>query len=90
MFLVGPQHYFWITKVLNIFIFHCILNHVLFNGVIALKASRHVFVFAVKEVDNTVTTIIVSVLGGVIGLIILIMVVKAVVLAILSKVQEKK
>ncbi|XDV32663.1 hypothetical protein PO909_003414 [Leuciscus waleckii] len=42
-----------------------------------------------KEVDNTLTVIIVSVLGGVIGLIILIMVVKAVVLAVLSQVQEK-
>ncbi|XP_050986041.1 sodium channel, voltage-gated, type IV, beta a [Labeo rohita] len=42
-----------------------------------------------KEVDNTLTIIIVSVLGGVIGLIILIMVVKAVVLAVLNKVQEK-
>ncbi|KAK9961935.1 hypothetical protein ABG768_007332 [Culter alburnus] len=42
-----------------------------------------------KVVDNTLTLIIVSVLGGVIGLIILIMVVKAVVIAVLNKVQEK-
>lgn len=51
---------------------------------------KPLFVFAVRVVDNTLTTIIVSVLGGVIGLIILIMVVKAVVIAVLNKVQEKK
>lgn len=42
-----------------------------------------------KVVDNTLTLIIVSVLGGVIGLIILIMVIKAIVQTVLSKVQEK-
>lgn len=50
----------------------------------------HCLVFAVRVVDNTLTLIIVSVLGGTIGLIILIMVIKAVVVAVLSKVQEKK
>ncbi|XP_034024019.1 sodium channel, voltage-gated, type IV, beta a [Thalassophryne amazonica] len=43
----------------------------------------------VKEVDNTLTVIIVSVLGGVIGLVIIIMVVKAVVLHFLRKDGEK-
>ncbi|KAA0702372.1 hypothetical protein E1301_Tti015721 [Triplophysa tibetana] len=43
-----------------------------------------------KVVDNTLTVVIVSVLGGAIGLIVLIMVIKAVVVAVLSKVQEKK
>ncbi|XP_056612658.1 sodium channel, voltage-gated, type IV, beta a [Triplophysa dalaica] len=42
-----------------------------------------------KVVDNTLTVVIVSVLGGAIGLIVLIMVIKAVVVAVLSKVQEK-
>uniref|UniRef100_A0A3B3UAH7 Sodium voltage-gated channel beta subunit 4 n=2 Tax=Poecilia TaxID=8080 RepID=A0A3B3UAH7_9TELE len=42
-----------------------------------------------KEVDNTLTVIIVSVLGGVIGLVILIMVIKAVVLHVLHKGNEK-
>ncbi|XP_052472092.1 sodium channel subunit beta-4-like isoform X2 [Carassius gibelio] len=59
------------------------------------KERNHSAVFTLfvvdelKEVDNTLTIIIVSVLGGVIGLIILIMVVKAVVLAVLNKAQEK-
>ncbi|XP_051521497.1 sodium channel, voltage-gated, type IV, beta a [Myxocyprinus asiaticus] len=59
------------------------------------KGRNHSAVFSLyvvdelKEVDNTLTIIIVSVLGGVIGLIILIMVVKAVVLSVLNKVQEK-
>ncbi|KPP67071.1 sodium channel subunit beta-4-like [Scleropages formosus] len=43
-----------------------------------------------KEVDNTVTIIILSVVGGIIGLIIVIMVLKALVLFIIRKVQEKK
>ncbi|CDQ72589.1 unnamed protein product [Oncorhynchus mykiss] len=43
-----------------------------------------------KVVDNTVTTIIVSVVGGVIGLIIVVMVTKTVVLLILKKSAEKK
>ncbi|XP_055752323.1 sodium channel subunit beta-4-like isoform X2 [Salvelinus fontinalis] len=42
-----------------------------------------------KVVDNTVTTIIVSVVGGVIGLIIVVMVTKTVVLLILKKSAEK-
>lgn len=42
-----------------------------------------------EEVDNTLTTIIVSVLGGVIGLVILIMVVKALVVRFLCKGDEK-
>ncbi|XP_029111432.1 sodium channel, voltage-gated, type IV, beta a [Scleropages formosus] len=42
-----------------------------------------------KEVDNTVTIIILSVVGGIIGLIIVIMVLKALVLFIIRKVQEK-
>uniref|UniRef100_A0A8B9HM67 Sodium channel, voltage-gated, type IV, beta a n=1 Tax=Astyanax mexicanus TaxID=7994 RepID=A0A8B9HM67_ASTMX len=42
-----------------------------------------------KEVDNTLTIIIVSVLGGVIGLIIIVMVIKAIVVHFLNKAQEK-
>ncbi|XP_047248500.1 sodium channel, voltage-gated, type IV, beta a isoform X2 [Girardinichthys multiradiatus] len=42
-----------------------------------------------KEVDNTLTVLIVSVLGGVIGLVIIIMVIKAVVLHFLGKGNEK-
>ncbi|TKS81198.1 Sodium channel subunit beta-4 [Collichthys lucidus] len=42
-----------------------------------------------KEVDNTLTTIIVSVLGGVIGLVIIIMVIKALVVHFLLKDDEK-
>ncbi|XP_035390404.1 sodium channel, voltage-gated, type IV, beta a isoform X3 [Electrophorus electricus] len=42
-----------------------------------------------REVDNTLTIIIVSVIGGVIGLVIIIMVIKAVVVHILNKAQEK-
>ncbi|KAF4085844.1 hypothetical protein AMELA_G00099660 [Ameiurus melas] len=42
-----------------------------------------------KEVDNTLTLIIVSVIGGVIGLIIVVMVIKTVVIHFLSKNQEK-
>ncbi|XP_015245200.1 PREDICTED: sodium channel subunit beta-4-like [Cyprinodon variegatus] len=42
-----------------------------------------------KEVDNTLTVIIVSVVGGVIGLVIIIMVIKAVVLHFLRKGNEK-
>lgn len=44
----------------------------------------------VEKVDNTLTLIILSVVGGVIGLIVLIMVVKKLVLFILKKTQEKK
>lgn len=42
-----------------------------------------------REVDNTLTVIIVSVLGGVIGLVILIMVIKALVVRFLCKGDEK-
>ncbi|XP_044058889.1 sodium channel, voltage-gated, type IV, beta a isoform X1 [Siniperca chuatsi] len=42
-----------------------------------------------KEVDNTLTVIIVSVLGGVIGLVIIIMVIKALVVHFLLKDDEK-
>ncbi|XP_051252852.1 sodium channel, voltage-gated, type IV, beta a [Dicentrarchus labrax] len=42
-----------------------------------------------KEVDNTLTTIIVSVLGGVIGLVIFVMVIKALVVHFLLKDDEK-
>lgn len=42
-----------------------------------------------EEVDNTLTVIIVSVLGGVIGLVILIMVIKALVVRFLCKADEK-
>lgn len=45
---------------------------------------------SVREVDNTLTVIIVSALGGVIGLVILVMVIKAVVLHFLHKDDEKK
>lgn len=43
-----------------------------------------------REVDNTLTVIIVSALGGVIGLVILVMVIKAVVVHFLHKDDEKK
>ncbi|XP_034556786.1 sodium channel, voltage-gated, type IV, beta a [Notolabrus celidotus] len=42
-----------------------------------------------KEIDNTLTTIIVSVVGGVIGLVILVMVIKALVVHFLLKDDEK-
>lgn len=42
-----------------------------------------------REVDNTLTVIIVSVLGGVIGLVIIIMVIKALVVHFLLKDDEK-
>ncbi|XP_006799938.1 sodium channel, voltage-gated, type IV, beta a [Neolamprologus brichardi] len=42
-----------------------------------------------KEVDNTLTVIIVSALGGVIGLVIIVMVIKAVVVHVLHKDDEK-
>ncbi|XP_041796490.1 sodium channel, voltage-gated, type IV, beta a isoform X2 [Chelmon rostratus] len=42
-----------------------------------------------KEVDNTLTVIIVSVLGGVIGLVIIVMVIKALVVHFLLKDDEK-
>ncbi|XP_041919945.1 sodium channel, voltage-gated, type IV, beta a [Alosa pseudoharengus] len=42
-----------------------------------------------REVDNTLTVIIMSVVGGVIGFIVLAMVIKSLVLHILGKVQEK-
>lgn len=48
------------------------------------------FPFSVKEVDNTLTVIIVSALGGVIGLVIIVMVIKAVVVHFLGKDEEKK
>lgn len=44
----------------------------------------------VKEVDNTLTVIIVSVVGGVIGLVIIVMVIKALVVHFLLKDDEKK
>lgn len=49
-----------------------------------------VHLISVKEDDNTLTVIIVSVLGGVIGLIIIVMVIKAVVVHFLRKGNEKK
>lgn len=48
-----------------------------------------IVVDTMKEVDNTLTVIIVSVLGGVIGLVILIMVIKALVVRFLCKGDEK-
>ncbi len=50
----------------------------------------YLFLFSVKEVDNTLTVIIVSVLGGVIGLVIIVMVIKALVVHFLLKDDEKK
>ncbi|XP_030634462.1 sodium channel, voltage-gated, type IV, beta a [Chanos chanos] len=50
---------------------------------------RLIVVDQLKEVDNTVTVIIVSVLGGVIGLVIIVMVIKTIVLHVLTKVKEK-
>lgn len=52
--------------------------------------SFRLFLFSVKEVDNTLTVIIVSVLGGVIGLVIIVMVIKALVVHFLLKDDEKK
>lgn len=49
-----------------------------------------VHLISVKEDDNTLTVIIVSVLGGVIGLVIIVMVIKAVVVHFLRKGNEKK
>lgn len=45
---------------------------------------------AVEETDNTVTLIIVGVVGGLIGLLILFMLVKRVVLFIIKKIQDGK
>lgn len=45
---------------------------------------------AVEEVDNTVTLIILAVVGGVIGLLIFILLVKKLITFILKKTQEKK
>lgn len=44
----------------------------------------------VEEVDNTVTLIILGVVGGVIGLLILILLVKKFIAFIIKKTQEKK
>lgn len=44
----------------------------------------------VEKVDNTLTLIILAVVGGVIGLLVLIMLVKKLVLFVLKKTQEKK
>lgn len=50
---------------------------------------RLIVVNQMREVDNTLTTIIVSVLGGVIGLVIIVMVIKALVVHFLFKDDEK-
>lgn len=44
----------------------------------------------VEEVDNTLTLIILSVVGGVVGLLVLILLIKKLVTFILKKTQEKK
>ena len=54
------------------------------------QTSFPLIFFSVKEVDNTLTVIIVSVLGGVIGLVIIVMVIKALVVHFLLKDDEKK
>lgn len=56
-------------------------NH---SAVYTLRVVDHM-----KEVDNTLTVIIVSVLGGVIGLVIIVMVIKALVVHFLLKDDEK-
>lgn len=56
----------------------------------SLSLSLSLSTFSVKEVDNTLTIIIVSALGGVIGLVIIVMVIKAVVVHFLQKDDEKK
>ncbi|KAM7399506.1 hypothetical protein PAMP_018773 [Pampus punctatissimus] len=59
------------------------------------KSRNHSAIFTLivvdqmKEVDNTLTVIIVSVLGGVIGLVIIVMVIKALVVHFLLKDDEK-
>lgn len=59
------------------------------------KNRNHSAIFTLRvvdqmeEVDNTLTVVIVSVLGGVIGLVILIMVIKALVVRFLCKTDEK-
>ena len=57
---------------------------------VTLSSSHCLSLFSVKEVDNTLTVIIVSVLGGVIGLVIIVMVIKALVVHFLLKDDEKK
>lgn len=52
-------------------------------------AFHNLLLFTVREIDNTLTVLIVSVLGGVIGLVIIIMVVKALVVRFLLKPDEK-
>lgn len=56
----------------------------------SLTMSSSLSLFSVKEIDNTLTTIIVSVVGGVIGLVIFVMVIKALVVHFLLKDDEKK
>lgn len=55
-----------------------------------LTPSTPLSLFSVTEVDNTLTVIIVSVLGGVIGLVIIVMVIKALVVHFLLNDDEKK
>lgn len=50
----------------------------------------HPSCWAVEKTDNTVTLIIVGVVGGLIGLLILFMLVKRVVLFIIKKTQDGK
>lgn len=60
------------------------------SSTLSLTVSSPLSLFSVKEVDNTLTVIIVSVLGGVIGLVIIVMVIKALVVHFLLKDDEKK
>lgn len=60
------------------------------TGESILISTNGFFSFAVKVVDNTVTVIILSIIGGIIGFIILVMVMRALIQLIMRKVQEKK
>uniref|UniRef100_A0A8D0EA36 Sodium voltage-gated channel beta subunit 4 n=1 Tax=Salvator merianae TaxID=96440 RepID=A0A8D0EA36_SALMN len=60
-------------------------NNAKHSATITLKV-----VVELEKVDNTLTLIILAVVGGVIGLFILIMVIKKLVLFILKKTREKK
>lgn len=71
------------------FFFLCVVYDITLPCTVSLTVSSP-FWCSVREVDNTLTVIIVSVLGGVIGLVIIVMVIKALVVALLHKDDEKK
>lgn len=71
---------------------YCHVMKSFFSGVslCVVVSSTPLSLFSVTEVDNTLTVIIVSVLGGVIGLVIIVMVIKALVVHFLLNDDEKK